>query len=471
MAGDTRAGKSFLVRKALIIYCSQIPGLLCDIFRVNFDDVIRNYMEGETSFPVLLAQWERDGLCKVNQTEVVFWNESRISLEHCSDDKVMQKHQGVSRHVRVLDECTQIPEKRVRGLIGWITMSEEMLSRVPEKWKGQFPKLWHVTNPLGQSSIYYRKNFVEVRRPYAIEKQGPFMTQYIPMFVEDNPSENEENTRARVKEAFQSEAQQDALLAKDRTGVTNWQTRIGAYLPNIDLEKHLINAFVIPKHWPRYMVMDWGACGEGDPFSIGWYTVAGETFQSSSFYTKEPVLIQAESLVCYRRWNGAGLPKIDYLYTANGIKERERGESILFRVAGGDIIEQRGHGESIFGLFSQEGINFIRADNRILNGVEQINYRLNGRNDWPLLFWFAECEGDLETMSTIQHDPMKPNYPAKGDDHDFDKSRYACMVIPAKRDKPSEAQKPMKGSRASRLTPADLTKMIGSRKNGPIPKR
>lgn len=429
-AGDTRAGKSFFVRKAYIYWCSQIPGLLCDIFRVNFDDVIRNYMEGETSFPVLLAEWERNGLCKVNQTEIIFWNEARISLEHCSDDKVMQKHQGVSRHVRTLDESAQIPEKRIRALSGWVTMSNEMLSRVPEKWRGQFPKLLHITNPLGVSSTYYRKQFVEARPPYQIEKVGQFTRQYVPAFVEDNPSEDRNNTEARIKEAFASEAIQQALIAKDRTGITNWQTQIGSFFPNVDLERHLVTAFQIPRHWPRFMAYDHGSCGDADPFSIGWYTIAGDTFQARSHYTKEPVLIQKESAICYRRWNGRGMPKTDYLQISNGIKDRERGEEILFRVAGGDILEQRGHGESIFGLFAKEGINFIRADNRILNGCEQVNYRLNGRNDWPLSFWFAECEGDLESIATLQHDPLKPNYPAKGDDHDFDRHRYALMTRP-----------------------------------------
>lgn len=470
LAGDTRAGKSFIVRKALIIYCSQIPGLLCDIFRVNCDDVHRNYMEGETSFPVLLAQWERDKLCKVNEMEIVFWNDSRISLEHCSDDKVMQKHQGISRHVRVLDECTQIPEKRVSALAGWVTMSEDMLHRVPDKWKGAFPKLWHVTNPLGQSSIYYRKHFVESHPPGSIWQDGPFTTQYIPMFVEDNPSENEETTRARIKKAFGSEAQQDALLAKDRSGITNWQTRIGAYLPQIDLPTHLVEPFAMPNHWPRFMAYDHGSCGDADPFSIGWYAVAGETFQAKSFYTKQPVLIQRDSLVCYRRWNGRGLPKVDYLHIANGIKSREMGENILFRTAGGDIVEQRGHGESIFSLFSQEGINFIRADNRILNGVAQVEFRLNGTNEWPLSFWFAECEGDLETMSSIQHDPNKPNYPAKGDDHDFDRHRYACMTRPLTRDAPKSPD-PIPSSNVSKITPELIVKRIRQPKNALIPKR
>ena len=42
----------------------------------------------------------------------------------------------------------------------------------------------------------------------------------------------------------------------------------------IDRDRHLIKAFPIPQHWTRIMGMDWGACGEGDPFHISWWAVS-----------------------------------------------------------------------------------------------------------------------------------------------------------------------------------------------------
>jgi len=256
-----------------------------------------------------------------------------------------------------------------------------------------------------------------------------------------------------------------ALLEGDMDAV------IGAFFPTLSLDKHLIKPFNIPKHWPRFMALDWGACGEGDPFSIGWYAIADGTSQAESVYTGEPIPVQRDCMVCYRRWNGSGLPKVNYSFVSDGIKERERGENILFRIAGGDILEQRGHGESIFGLFSQEGLNFVRADMRRLNGWEQVQYRIDGANDYPLSLWFEECEVDLESIGSLQHDLTNPNDTAKGNDHDADRHRYACMTRPITRDRPAEQLKPMKGTRASRLTPADLTKIISRRKDDLIPKR
>lgn len=275
-AGDTRAGKSFYIRKAYIRFCAEIPGLQCDIFRLNFDDVISENMSGETSFPILLEDWEKDGLVKINQTEIIFWNESRISLEHCSDDNVMLKHRGIAKHVRTFAESTQILEHRIRALTGWVTMSEDMKSRVPDKWKGLFPKVYHVTNPRGVSVNFYRRNFVDCRPPYAIEKIGAFHRQYVPAFLDDNPSEDKQSTIDRISEAFPDKAAQDAFITKDKEGISNWHTGGGEFFPEWSAKRHVCSDFLPPPHWYRYRSMDIGwseptavyyiACSDGQSF-------------------------------------------------------------------------------------------------------------------------------------------------------------------------------------------------------------
>ncbi len=276
-AGDTRAGKSYFIRRCYIMCCAQIPGLQCDIFRLHFDDVIGENMQGETSFPILLMKWEKEGLCKINQTEVIFWNESRISLEHCSDDIVMMKHQGIAKHMRTFGESCQILEHRIRALTGWVTMSEEMKARVPEKWKGTFPRVYHVTNPKGISSGYYRRNFVDARPPYEMAKVGQFIRQYIPAFLDDNPSEDPEATKARINEAFQDVQTQKSLINEDKTGITNWHQGGGEFFPEWNQDRHVVDDFIPPHWWFRYRCMD---IGWSEPTAIYWVAVSdGEAFR------------------------------------------------------------------------------------------------------------------------------------------------------------------------------------------------
>lgn len=322
-AGDTRAGKSFFVRKAYIHYASLIPGLQLDIFRLHFDDVISENMDGETSFPVLLHQWQKDGLVKINQTEIIFWNDSKISLEHCSDDTVMLKHRGVAKHVRTFGEATQILEHRIRALTGWVTMSEEMKARVPEKWKGQFPKVFHVTNPDGISSGYYRRNFVDCAPPFSIRTVGQFQRQYIPAFLDDNPSEDPNATKARIGEAFQDKAIQDALIAKDRTGITNWHTGGGEFFPEWNIDRHVVPDFSPPHWWFRYRCMD---IGWHEPAAIYWIAVSdGEPFKdrdgNERWFPRGARIFYQEWYICDIERPSLGL-RLENEEIASGILER-----------------------------------------------------------------------------------------------------------------------------------------------------
>lgn len=327
-AGDTRSGKSFFIRKAYIYYCSRIPGLQTDIFRLHQDDVIKENMTGETSFPVLLDTWVKSGLCKINQTEIVFWNESRITLEHCGDDVVLLQHRGIAKHVRTFSESTEILEHRIRALTGWVTMSEEMQSRVPPEWKGLFPKVFHVTNPKGVSAGYYRRNYVDARPPMSIERVGSFYRQYIPAFLDDNPSEDPTATRARIKEAFADEATQKAFINDDKSGISNWHTGGGEFFPEFSRERHVVPDFTPPHWWFRYRAMD---IGWSEPCAVAWIAVSdGQPFRDSHgrerWFPRGARVFYQEWYICDPKYpaKGAGMSNTEI---AIGILNRSEHES------------------------------------------------------------------------------------------------------------------------------------------------
>jgi len=105
---------------------------------------------------------------------------------------------------------------------------------------------------------------------------------------------------------------------------------------------------------------------------------------------------------------------------------------------------------------------FRRADMRRQNGWAQVDYRLSGENGYPLSFWFEEAAEDLETMSNLQHDLLNPADTAKGDDHDADRHRYACMTRPIAQEEekadPIDYRSPMQ-----QATPEMLIKKLTSK--------
>lgn len=477
LGGDTRAGKSFFIRVAYIVYCSEIPGLQCDIFRLHHDDVIAENMQGETSFPVLLDKWVKTGLCKVNQTEVVFWNESRISLEHCSDDVVMQKHQGVAKHVRTFAESCQMLEHRIRALTGWVTMSEEMKARVPEKWKGQFPKVFHATNPKGVSSGYYRRNFVDARPPFAIEKVGQFDRQYIPMFVDDNPSEDQEQTKARIAEAFPDKATQDSLINTDKTGISNWHSGVGEFFPEWNYDRLVVADFTPPQYWFRFRGLD---LGYAEPFCVHWVAVSdGEPFRDSQ--NKERWFPRG-AFIIYNEWYGC-----DEKDPSKGIRMRNEDirDGIIARSEFGHVkvptltdklpFQDRG-GESVPDVFANKGQGIILTlgDCSRVVGWNQLRSRMIGVDyntpdgvvKLPMIYWCQNCKYAIDYMPMLarhKSETKREDAEEHGEaTHAPDTDRIICMAHTVIKDSVMPLQSRIeKELKAGRPTIKNLTKQLG----------
>jgi len=415
-AGDTRGGKSAGVKLALIRWCALIPGLQCDVFRLREDDVIAGYMTGDFSFPVLLHQWVQDKLVTINQTEIKFWNGSYIQLNHCWTDAALTKHQGVPKHVRVIDEAGQIPERRLKWLKLWMTMSHDAKAKIPVEWREQFPKIIYLMNRLGVSRNYFRKTFVMPRPKYQIARVGAFDQQYIPAAVRDNPSEDADTTIERVNEAADS-ATAKALLSED-----GWYAQAGNYFDNWDSEKHIVKDFLIPSFWLRFRTFDYGSY---EPWACLWWAVSpGATIHEN---TANEVYLPRGCLVCYREWYGCkaehpepGNEK-DLLVTnlapkgwsntdmANGIIDRTEEEHdnqptftdrFPFIKLGGRAIEHD---------FKDAGVRLSLGELDRKNRGAQTISKLNGRKlvagsdqSWPMMVFFESCKYCQDYMPAVE---------------------------------------------------------------------
>lgn len=429
--GAAGGGKSHLGRVSAIFFSYNVPGLQTYLFRRESNELVKNHMEGPTGFPVMLAPWVRTGFVRIVKNEIRFFNGpqvngkstvgSKIFLCHCQHEKDVFKWLGPEMHYLIIEQAEQFTEFMLQMLRGRNRIPEAL--SIPEQYKHLFPRVLYTFNPGGVGHLFFKDKFVKARPDMAIQQmsdeEGGKKRQFIRARLDDNPSVNPVEYRKTLRGLPPKMAK--ALEEGD------FDVVIGAYFPEIDRRKHLIRPFRIPDYWTRIVGMDWGACGDGDPFSIGWCAVSDGSIP----------LYPRGSLIFYRRWNGKGLQKVTASQIAKGILERERSDGrIVKRVAGGDILEQRGHGESILEIFAREGVVFSRADMRRESGWNQVRERLVGRGDVPRIFWFDECEGDLESMQNLQHDINDPNDCSEGDDHDADKVRYICMDRPWAKDAP-----------------------------------
>lgn len=431
--GAAGGGKSHLGRAAAIHFCANIPGLQTYLFRREHNELVKNHMEGVTSLPALLNAWVRIGKVRIVKDEIRFWNGSKIFLCHCQHEKDVFKWLGPEMYFLIIEQAEQFTEFMLRMLFGRNRLPENL--NIPEEYKHLFPRTMYTFNPGGVGHAYFKRNFYDQwKKRTTAEDKYPIWDcvengrprQFIQALLEDNPSVNPVEYAATL--GALPARMKKALLEGDMEQV------MGAYFPDLQRDTHLVKPFRIPDWWPRYMSMDWGACGEGDPYSIGYWTVSDGSLPN----------MPRGFLLCYRTIRGHGLPKTTVHAVAERIKGAERNENIVDRVAGGDIKNDTGFGVTLFEEFGKHGIHFRRADMRRIHGWQQLQERIVGKNDQPMIGWFEDgsgCEAAFEAIRNLQHDVMGDvNDTAPGDDHDADMTRYETMARPWSESKPSPAK-------------------------------
>lgn len=221
----------------------------------------------------------------------------------------------------------------------------------------------------------------------------------------------------------------------------DWNAIEGAFFDEWEEGRHVVAPFSLPVDWLRYCAMDWGSAR---PFSVGWWAVAMDDQAARAGGKK--VTIPRGALVRYREWYGsqAGATNVGLKLSAEdvgrGIRRRERGENIRFRVLDPSAFRQDG-GPSIAEMMRRvdgyKGPSFSKADNTrlakygALSGWAAVRARLKGRDGVPMLYVFSSCREFIQNIPLQQHDPHNiEDLDTSGEDHIADELRYACLARP-----------------------------------------
>jgi hypothetical protein len=305
--GAAGGGKSHLGRVSSIYFSHVIPGLQTYLFRRQHNELVKNHMEGPTSFPALLHPWVKSGYVRIVKDEIRFSHGSKIFLCHCQHEKDVFNWLGPEMHYLLIEQAEQFTPFMIQMLRGRNRMPEALV--IPEEYRHLFPRTLYTFNPGGVGHAFFKQRFVKglkrdatgvseiVEQP---DEEGGKRRQFIQAKLDDNPSVNPTEYRKTLRGLPPRMAK--ALEEGDFDQV------IGAFFPEIG-RQHLLKPHKVPDYAPRLMGYDHGACGEGDPFVCGWwYTADGTTKAQNAL--GEIVTIPRGAMVCYRRWNGKGLPKI-----------------------------------------------------------------------------------------------------------------------------------------------------------------
>jgi len=436
--GAAFGGKSYLMRVALIFWCSAIPGIQCYLFRRTFPDLWANHMEGPGSFTAMLSPWIEAGHVTFNQSKkkFVWWNGSAIFLRYCQYDKDVLNYLGTDIHVLCMDELTSFSEYVYRFLRGRLRM---VGITVPEKYKGLFPRILTSSNPGGVGHNWVKHTFVDqspngqiVR---ASKEEGGMRRQFIQALMTDNKKGMEEDPEY----VYRLEGLGDpALVEAMKSG--NWDIVAGGMFDDVwDRGTHVIKPFLIPSSWRIDRAFDWGS---SKPFSVGWWAESDGTEVTLSDGNR----LQFPRGTLFRiaewyGWNKRPNEGLHMLATeiADGIKLIESQMQLSSRIKTGPAdssIYDVENGNDIAGDMAKKGVKWVKANKSAGSrkiGWELMRTRLKASLQTPMeeagLFVFENCQQFIRTipvLSRLERD--RDDIDTNAEDYIADETRYRILA-------------------------------------------
>lgn len=278
-------------------------------------------------------------------------------------------------------------------------------------------------NPGGIGHVWVKSRYVDPAPPFTpyTDPNTGFTRMFVPSKLSDNQIlvKNDPSYRNRI---LASTDGNEALRKAWLEGA--WDIVAGAFFSAWS-KAHVIRPIELPKDWTRFCSMDWGSAR---PFSVGWWAVSDGSLSQ----------FPRGAIIRYREWYGMSRPNVGLKMKASavaaGIIDREQNEKIDYRVADPAIFQEDG-GPSIAQNMSP--LVWKPGDNKRIPGWNQVNDRLIGIDDRPMIYFFDTCIDTIRTVPAQQHDKHKiEDIDTEGEDHAADEIRYACMSRPWIRPKP-----------------------------------
>lgn len=252
--GAAGGGKSHLIRSAMIAWAEAVPGLQLFLFRRLYPDLVRNHMEGPSSFPALLAPAVNAGQTQIVKGEIRFSNGSMIHLRHLQHEKDVYSYQGTEIHVLVFDEATHFSEAAYRYLRGRCRM---VGIKVPPGTPWTFPRVLLCTNPGGTGHHWVKRGWID-HGPFVVHRaskaEGGMRRCFIPAKMADNPALMEADPD--YVDRLEGLGDPDLVRAMKEG---DWDVVAGAmFAQTWRRTKHVIRPFPIPVDWPIWIGVDDG---------------------------------------------------------------------------------------------------------------------------------------------------------------------------------------------------------------------
>jgi phage terminase large subunit len=378
LGGKRGPGKSHAaMAQAALDDCQRVPGLKFLFLR----KVMKTAQE---SLEDLVRRLCANVPHKQTANEIEFPNGSRILLGGFKDERDIDKYLGIEYDGILIEECTQLSEKKKDAIRGSLRTSKGT-------WR---PRIYLTTNADGAGLMWFKKMFV---LPARAGMQTT--TRFIDVTHITNPFINPEY-----------QVWLDGLTGPLRKAWRDgdWDAFAGMSFPDWNHGRHVCKPFDIPDSWPKWRATDWGF---RSPFCTLWFAKNMDTHR----------------IYVYREYYQAELT------------DREQAEAILFATppnenaifsyADPSMWERKNQDGKIFSTvdeYRKAGVILTKADNNRLSGMRKVHNILADLPDGdPGLQVFENCPRLIEQMESLACDSHNPeDVDTEQEDHAFDTLKY-----------------------------------------------
>ena len=396
--GAAGGGKSYAQLLDALLYALQYAGSKQLILRRSFPELEKSLIRVS-----LMLYPAKVGSYHASKHLWRLGNGSMIDFGYCDAENDVFKYQSAEYDVIRFDELTHFTE----------SMYVYMLSRV--RGANDFPKcVKSTTNPGGIGHSWVKARFITPANADELWQASGGSRLFIPSRVEDNVFLMRADPQYRKRLRNLSARDQKALLHGQ------WDLEEGCYFDEWNIAVHSMPAFTIPKHWVRYVAIDYGF----DMFVALWIAVDE---QGNAYVYRE--YAQGKDL-------GEGHNGLIISQAAQVLRDMSAQEDIEAFLAPPDLWNRRQeYGRSAADYFAQYGCVLTKSSAQRVHGWRAVKQWLHVHSDAqgnPVakLRVFPACQQLLRSLPALQVDVRNPDDVAQ-QPHAFthapDALRYFCV--------------------------------------------
>lgn len=364
--GARGGGKSWALRRKIILLCLNYPGINCLIVRRSFPELRYNHILPLES---ILCR-EKCKVAKYNETnkEFRFINGSRVILGYCDSEADVLRYQGQQYDIIALDEATQLTEYQFNTLKACL------------RGTNNFPKRMYLTcNPGGVGHGWVKRLFIS--RQF---KEGERPEDYA--FIQARVTDNLVLLEKDPDYLRTLQSLPDALREAWLNG--SWDSFEGKFFSEL-CDKHFVRPEQMPvdDYMNRFIAFDYGF----DMLAVLWIAVD----------------VKGKAIV-YREYQ---CPRLTLSEAAERIISITGNERIEYAVASPDLWNKQndtGYSGAEVMLRDERFPPLMKADNRRIPGWWSVREYLQIREDGePRLHIYSTCNDLIRCMNDLVYDKKR----------------------------------------------------------------